>query len=83
MNQTHGPARDGPPEVFRPPSHHVIERNDFGAAFVAQQVDDMRTDKAGSARNQNAPTLQISQDALLLFGLGKQTCMTFASTGMP
>ena len=46
------------------------------AAFVAQQVDDMRADKARPTRDQNAPTLKISQDALLLLGLGKQTCMT-------
>ena len=36
----------------------------------------MRADKAGPTRHQNAPTLEISQDTLLLLGLGKQTCMT-------
>ena len=68
VDQAHGPPRHGAPKIFRPPPHHIIERNDFDAALVAQQVDDMRADKARPTRDQNAPTLKISQDALLLFG---------------
>jgi hypothetical protein len=77
MDHTHGTARGGASKIFRSSPHHVIERNDFDAAFVAQQVDDMRADKAGPSGDQNAPTFQISQDALLLLGLGKQTCICF------
>ena len=61
LDQPDRPARHAPLEVFRPAAHHVVERDDLDAALVAQQVDDMRADKAGAAGDQNALSLQISQ----------------------
>jgi hypothetical protein len=35
MDQAYWTARNGTPKIFRPPPYHVVERNDFDAAFVA------------------------------------------------
>ncbi len=61
-----GPRASARLEIFRPSSDHVVERDDFDATLVAQEVDDMRADEAGAAGDQNSFSLQISQDTLLL-----------------
>ena len=56
-----GPRADARFEVFRPSADHVVERNDFDTALVAQQIDDVGADESGAAGHQNALPLQMSQ----------------------
>ena len=65
LDHANRPAAHRPLEIFRPSPDHVVERDDLGAALVAQQIDDMRADKSGPASDQNSFSLQISQDTLL------------------
>src|SRR5689334_10340389 len=74
VNQSHRPAPERATKILRPASDHVVDSNNFNAAFVAEQINDVGSDEACAAGDQNALSLELNQDALLLQDLVTKPC---------
>jgi len=74
VNQSHRSTTKRAPEIFRPASDHVVEGNDLDATLIAEQIDDVGADESCPTSDQNALTLELNQDALLLQDLVVKLC---------